>query len=264
MEGAGALPPEFNAFVLSLESDAQRAFAGALQQLLLRQDNELQVLRRVVGLVQQSAPGAAQPQRQDGARQVPEPLPDVPRLLAATDIAYDEKKNPVKRVPWEQHGFEDDGEVPADLDLSMDPRFRLMVSNPALRFEYEHWGPLVSWLHDGMKALELQARAGDIPQARRESLDVVRAWLGSAYEYSIKMLDYLVGRAELQNAAPSAVAALKETIFGSARRRMVSSSGQATMDAVRAAQIQQLAKQGAKELAASGAKSGNRGPEANK
>lgn len=259
MAGAGPSDADLQAFINAQQQQGSREFAEHLRAHLNALTAEVTALQIANAAPQIPAAAGAQPEQQDAAQPALDPELNVPLLRSNGDIAYDEVNNPVRRLIWERVGD------CRKLKLFHDERHSILsTGSAALRHEYEHWAPVVSWLHDGLAALDLQARAADIPQQRRESLAVVGAWLRSAYAYALKVVDVLVMRADIKNLSPAAVAALEDTIMGSAGSNMASAEGTALMEQYRAAQVQQLAKATAKEAAAAMARGGDRKPEASK
>lgn len=262
MAGAGSqLPAGFDEFVRSLTTGEQQAYAQQIREELQRAGEESAVLRRVVQLAGAAPPavgGAAHPPQPAGQEPQPEPLEGVPVIRSTNDIKYDAMTNPVKVLPWAWPA------QCAKLDLSADPIFRRLAGNAALRFEYEHWAPVVANLHVGLEALSVQVRAGDIPPERRLSLENACRHFRSTYAYALRVLDGLQFRALHGSSSPGVAALTDQAIMGPADHGMVSSAGRSVADQLEMAQLAALVKVVAKDVATSGAKGSSRGPEVSK
>jgi hypothetical protein len=182
---------------------------------------------------------------------------DVPFFKSFSDIPH-QIRNPVRR------GVQDPPAC-AHLNLDMEAGNVAMQKKNAplaLTIEYQNTAPLVSYLHDGLSALQTQVNSGDIPDDRRASLNICLGYLSEVYSYAETNLDLLKLKAISGKEAPALVKAVTQTVRGAAGLPLTNANVLSVLAEMQKAQIGQLAKQGAREMAEASLPARNRGNDA--
>jgi hypothetical protein len=123
----------------------------------------------------------------------------------------------------------------ARLDLAQERGFLAVCkAGAAVKYEYENWAPVVSYLFDARECLVQQCNVQAVPEAERKGIAVGLTALDAVLEYSIERLDLLKLKGE-KVSQPLLVEAVTELLEGPNQLPITSSSVKKAME--RAAEL---------------------------